>query len=61
MGCEYCYEDRDGYVRGVDKQGHYYIHNDELRLRRYGKKDVVKINFCPMCGRQLNLEYKRVR
>ena len=30
MSCEYCQEDREGYVRGLDKQGHYYIHNDEL-------------------------------
>lgn len=61
MNCEYCQEDREGYVRGLDKQGHYYIHNDELKLQRYGKKDTVKINFCPMCGRQLNSEYKRIR
>lgn len=61
MNCEYCQEDRDGYVRGLDKHGHYYIHNGELRLKRYGQKDVVKINFCPMCGRQLDCEYKRLR
>jgi len=51
--CEYCKEDRDGYVRGIDKRGHYFIHNDELILKRYGQRDSVKIKYCPMCGRKL--------
>lgn len=53
MSCEYCQEDRYGYVKGLDRQGHYYIYNDELRLKRYGQSDTVKIKFCPMCGRKL--------
>lgn len=53
MNCEYCQEDKDGYVRGLDKQGRYYIHNCELILKRYGQKNNVKINFCPVCGRRL--------
>lgn len=52
--CKYCTEDRDGYVDGLDKHGHYYIHNDEMILKRYGQRDIVKINYCPMCGRKLN-------
>lgn len=51
--CEYCQEDRDGYVSGIDKRGHYFIHNDELILKRYGQRDSVKIKYCPMCGRKL--------
>lgn len=37
MSCEYCQEDRDGYVRGLDKQAHYFIHSNELIL-----KDMVR-------------------
>lgn len=55
MNCDYCMEDRDGYVRGLDKRGHYYINGSELRLKRYGQEDNVKIKFCPMCGRKLGV------
>ena len=56
MNCDYCTEDRDGYVRAMSKRGHVYVHDGLdpiLRVRWYGKDMDVKIRYCPMCGRKL--------
>lgn len=59
MSCDYCTEDRDGYVRAMSKRGHVYVHDSPdpiLRIRWYGKDMDVKIRYCPMCGRKLGSE-----
>ena len=52
--CEYCHEDRDGYVMPLDKNAHaYYKFPDKLVLKFGREMRECKINFCPMCGRNL--------
>ena len=58
--CEYCTEDTDGYVRGLDKNCHLVIYNNFpesdgkiLNVNWYGKQMKVPINYCPICGRNL--------
>lgn len=58
MSCDYCMEDRDGYVRAMSKRGYVYVHDGLdpiLRVRWYGKDMDVKIWYCPMCGRKLGV------
>lgn len=45
MGCPYCQEDAEGYVR---KFGAYSIHNWQLET---GHCKPVGIKYCPHCGR----------
>ena len=52
-GCEYCYEDSDGYILSIEKNGHAYIQNGKLALRANGWWGECAINFCPMCGREI--------
>lgn len=60
MTCEYCHEDRDGFVRGLEKNCHACIewsNGKQLLVLRFGKeRRSTEINFCPMCGRRLNDE-----
>lgn len=60
MMCDYCTEDADGYVKGLDKNCHVTIHKNYpvssdkvLVVRWYGKEMRVPINYCPMCGKEL--------
>ncbi len=61
--CPYCHTDRDGYVQqlpreGVDNASIHWHHpafggwmmHFSGNNRTYAK---IKINFCPMCGREL--------
>lgn len=57
--CPFCHEDYDGYVQMLPRKGigNAYIHCshfDGWTLNfsgKYNTKATVKINFCPMCGR----------
>lgn len=53
--CEYCNYDRDDYISCLDKQAHIYLapYEHMLKVKYYGHKIQVKINYCPMCGRKL--------
>ena len=60
--CPYCHTDRDGYVQHLPREGIGNIHiwrdwsSGEWIMTFSGKyktKAAVKINFCPMCGREL--------
>lgn len=51
--CDYCHEDSDGYVRPIEKNAHAVLFMGVLRIKGYGHKWDVKINYCPMCGREL--------
>jgi len=54
MSCEYCHEDRDGYISPLDKNAHAYYHYPDALILRFGKEHrECKINYCPMCGRKL--------
>ena len=56
--CEYCNEDSDGYVKPIEKNGHVYMYFGMngwcLELSAKGWHGEVKIDHCPMCGRDLN-------
>ena len=58
--CDYCQEDKDGHVSGLDKNGHVWIHDPDLRnelmVRYYGNQLRIRIKYCPMCGRKLKGE-----
>lgn len=60
--CDYCHEDREGYVRFLPREGtgRASIHRDgfchDTRLEISGPNRTrisIKIKFCPMCGRKL--------
>lgn len=61
--CPYCHTDRDGFVQNLPREGkgkvciwhHAPIHGGWV-IRFSGKYYTdakVKINFCPICGREL--------
>jgi len=55
MRCPYCNEDRDGYVKPIEKNCHAYIViPNTLRLKFDRQALECKINYCPMCGRKLS-------
>ena len=64
--CPYCHTDSDGYVQQLPREGFGNIslhwHHPAFggwMLHFYGKHRAeakVKINFCPMCGRNLKEE-----
>lgn len=61
--CEFCHEDRDGYITHLDREGTGSMHiiwshpayGGWKLCVRSGKevRMTVKINFCPICGRRL--------
>jgi len=55
--CDYCHEDRDGYVRPIEKNSHAWIvrrgRSMKLRVGFKGGYSECDILFCPMCGRRL--------
>jgi hypothetical protein len=53
--CKYCQGDEEDYVTSIDGYGHVYVHGDFLWLNWYGHEAKDKINFCPMCGRKLDV------
>lgn len=54
MNCEYCHEDRDGYIRPLDNNAHAYLQYPDKLMLRFGKeRRECKIKHCPMCGREL--------
>lgn len=55
MSCEYCHEDRDGYVVPLEKNGHAFLKYPDKLVFKLGKeRRECKIRFCPMCGRELS-------
>ena len=56
--CPYCHEDADGYVKPLEKNCHAYVNRGfmgwHIVLKARGWMGEAKINFCPMCGRELN-------
>lgn len=54
--CMFCETDKDGYIYALDKNAHFCVWKQQLRIRVYGKIWHVDINFCPMCGRNLKEE-----
>ena len=58
--CKYCHEDKDGYILGLDKNGHVWINKPNLRnelvVRYYGNRMAIPIQYCPICGRKLKGE-----
>ena len=55
MSCEYCREDSDGYVSPLEKNCHAFFKYPDKLVFKFGKeRRECKINFCPMCGRELN-------
>ena len=59
--CDFCHEDRDGYIKPIEKNCHAFvrfgINGWGLYLQAKGWHNEVQINYCPMCGREL----KKVR
>ena len=61
--CPYCHPDCDGYMQGLPREGtgraFIYWHHPAFggwTLHFSGKHRVeakIKINYCPMCGREL--------
>lgn len=59
--CEYCEEDKDGYVkflpkcvRGFNAYIYKSMNTPRLTIRgAYSKEGIFNINFCPMCGKKL--------
>ena len=60
--CAYCHEDMDGYVKRIPSTGigKAYIHYHhpinggwQLELLERRAPMAIKINFCPICGRNL--------
>lgn len=59
LSCEYCHEDRDGYVTPIEKNAHLYLkHPNKLVLRFDRKWHECQINYCPMCGRNLEAKHE---
>ena len=55
--CEYCHEDRDGYILPIEKNCHAYFGYPNKLILKFGKEwRECKINYCPMCGRNLKEE-----
>ena len=61
--CPYCHADRDGYVQLLPREG---IGNASIQWHhpafggwmlhfsgKYRTEAKIRINFCPMCGREL--------
>jgi hypothetical protein len=56
MSCEYCHEDRDGYTNPLDKNAHVWIQYPNKLVTHFGGiLRKYEINFCPMCGRKLEV------
>ena len=54
MGCEYCHEDRDGYIAPLDKNCHAWLKYPNLLVIKFGKeRRECTIRFFPMCGMEL--------
>lgn len=56
--CPYCYEDWDGCVMALEKNGHAFVRREMndgwcIVLQAKGWHGKAKIRFCPMCGREL--------
>ena len=52
--CVYCREDIDGYIVPFGKNADVYWQKPNKLVLRIGKElRECKINFCPMCGREL--------
>ena len=55
--CDFCHEDRDGYIKPIEKNCHAFIsygfNGWVLSLRGGGWHGECKIRYCPMCGRKL--------
>ena len=52
--CPYCHEDRDGYVAPIEKNCHAFIrYPNKLILTFDLQRRECRINYCPMCGREL--------
>ncbi len=68
MNCDYCQGDADGFVTKLPQksgQGSAYIFDSfwgaVLRISLPFKKQCeYEINYCPMCGRKLNVNGKKV-
>lgn len=58
MICNYCTEDFEGYVKGLDKNAHVFLYitkrEQSLHIDWYNHKMNIPINYCPICGRKLN-------
>lgn len=53
--CEYCHEDRDGYVAPLEKNAHAFLKYPDKLIVKFGREErECKIRFCPMCGRRLS-------
>ena len=54
-GCEYCKDDVDDREALIWVEGHYRIHINENNHIDSGEypPDGTKINYCPVCGREL--------
>lgn len=58
--CEFCHEDRDGYITHLDREGTGHAHivwsDGSWKLCVSSGKEArmtIKIKFCPICGRRL--------
>ena len=55
--CDFCHEDRDGYVKPIEKNCHAFVrfgmNGWGLYLQAKGWHNEAQINYCPMCGREL--------
>ena len=58
--CKYCNSDSDGYVKPIEKNSHAFIHfgmNGWVLSLKGGRwHGECKIQYCPMCGRELKHE-----
>ena len=64
--CPYCHEDVDGYVRFLPRSGagkacihqrHPINGGWQLEVSQHsGTRVNIKINFCPVCGRRLEVQ-----
>lgn len=57
--CLYCHDKVDGYIKPLDKNCHAFIYYSpingwvmNLKYNTWCKE--IEINYCPMCGRELN-------
>lgn len=60
MRCDYCTEDRDGYIRFLPRQGignaiiERFAGSCSIKISGQHKTGFrVKINYCPICGKKL--------